>query len=235
MVRQVLVGLDLAHQRGIVHRDIKPENVLLAGDGVVKILDFGIARAQQSDEVFRTRTNVILGTPAYIAPEVVKGGVAKASADLYACGIMLYELIVGAPPFSSESVSAMLVAHLEKVPPSPSEHAIDLPRALETVLMDLLEKDPMQRPSTAATAAELLAPFETAILGADEAIPAAVEQTSPRGTLAVRSSSAAAHGTMRVTSDLGIQPSDAIPGVVPRRGLPGVVPINVTRKDTPSE
>jgi len=200
VIRQVLLGLEAAHVRGIIHRDIKPENVILTTDGLARILDFGIARTQRADEVFRTRTNIILGTPAYIAPEVVRGNAATPASDVYSTGIMLYELIVGGPPFGSDSVSAMLVAHIEKRPMSPREFGVDLPRSLETVLMSFLEKDPGCRPASAMAARELLLPFETSVPVIGEDLISPQESISTQRTMAVRDSSASIHGTVQITS-----------------------------------
>jgi CHASE2 domain-containing sensor protein len=194
-VVQVLAGLAAAHEKGIVHRDVKPENVIVTPEGTVKVLDFGIARVASADDGFRTRTGIVLGTPAYMAPEVVRGQAASPSADLYAVGTMLYELVVGSPPFGMENVSAMLVAHIEKKPVPPAERGVELPRAFETALMTLLAKDPRERPAGAAAASELFAPFVTSLVGTDVVADDA-QSASTAHTRAVKG--AAASGTVAV-------------------------------------
>jgi len=197
VANQVLAGLAAAHEKNIIHRDVKPENVIITPEGVVKVLDFGIARIAEADDGFRTRTGIVLGTPAYMAPEVVRGNQATPAADLYATGIMLYELIVGEAPFAMENVSATLVAHLEKKPRTPSERGVDIPRALEATLMSLLEKNPEQRPASALAAIDLLAPFAGSIVGKDLPIAEEVVAASTAQTRAVKPSLAAS-GTVQV-------------------------------------
>src|SRR3954454_1112792 len=99
VMKPILSALDAAHRSGIVHRDIKPENVLIAGDGRIKVADFGLARAIAASQMTAT-TGLLIGTAAYLAPEQIEHGTADPRTDLYAAGIMLYELLVGKPPYT---------------------------------------------------------------------------------------------------------------------------------------
>src|ERR1700728_3259812 len=115
----VLAALAAAHQAGIVHRDVKPENVLITADGRVKVVDFGLARASAAGG--NTRAGMILGSVSYLAPEQVTGALTDARTDVYAAGIMLFEMLTGRVPFSGESPLAVAYAHVNSdVPPGAS-------------------------------------------------------------------------------------------------------------------
>jgi hypothetical protein len=149
---QVLDGLAVAHGRGVVHRDLKPENVLMADGGVdpeVKIVDFGIARLVEGTRL--SRTTGMIGTPQYLAPEIGSGLPATPAADIYAAGIVLYELLFGRVPFDQPTPVAVLHAHVHEAPPRPP----DIPDALWAPIAAMLAKDPAVRPD-ARDAASLL-------------------------------------------------------------------------------
>jgi serine/threonine-protein kinase len=134
----VAAALEEAHAKGIVHRDIKPDNVLESRPGHHVVTDFGIARWTEGSRV-KTRTGVILGTPAYLAPEVVSGEAAGAPADLYALGVMLHELVAGRPPFVDDSLFVMLERHLKSDPPPTGVPAVD------EIVRRAMAKRPAQR------------------------------------------------------------------------------------------
>jgi serine/threonine protein kinase len=157
IARQVASGLAAAHARNIVHRDLKPENVILVekdGDpDFVKILDFGIAKlAPESGKSPLTKVGVVLGTLDYMAPEQALGQEVDHRADLYALGVLAYEMLCGAVPYEGESSSAILGLQLTKTPPSLRERAptLAIPGAVEALVMKLLSKERKERPQTAA-------------------------------------------------------------------------------------
>src|SRR5215831_14498264 len=147
IVAQTASGLHAAHLAGLVHRDIKPANLLLAPDGLVKITDFGIAQATDATAV--TGTGQLLGTPGYLAPERVMGAPATAASDLYSLGIVAYECLTGAPPYTGPAL-AVALAHWERpLPPLPAQ----LPEAVTALVLELTAKDPADRPRGAGEVA----------------------------------------------------------------------------------
>ena len=149
---QICSGLEAAHASGLVHRDVKPRNLLLRPDGVLKIADFGIARAAESTRL--TEIGTILGTAAYLAPEQAEGLEATPAADLYSVGAVLYELLTGRVPYAATSLVELL-AKQQAGPPAPIG---GVPASLELAVVRCLEPDPTKRPPSAgALAAELAA------------------------------------------------------------------------------
>ena len=144
-------ALALAHSAGLIHRDVKSGNIMLTDTGAVKIVDFGIARAQAGDAL--TRTGAVIGSPAYMAPEQITGATVDARADLYALGVVLYEMLTGAPPFTGADNFAVLSRHLNEIPAPPSTLRPGLPAELDRAVAALLAKDPAARPATAEQAA----------------------------------------------------------------------------------
>jgi serine/threonine protein kinase len=140
---QVADALACAHTHGVVHRDVKPANILLRQDGHVKVADFGIAKAGAGNDL--TRTGVVMGTAKYLSPEQVSGSPAEASSDIYALGIVLYEMLCGAPPFVGDTELSTAVARLTAAPGSLRERREDVPRSLEAVVLRSLARDPVAR------------------------------------------------------------------------------------------
>jgi TolB-like protein/tetratricopeptide (TPR) repeat protein/tRNA A-37 threonylcarbamoyl transferase component Bud32 len=164
ILRDVARGLAYAHQQGIVHRDIKPDNVLLA-HGVATITDFGVAKALSSAQATPqtgsadtlTRVGTSIGTPAYMAPEQAVADVnVDHRADLYALGVMAYEMLTGSPPFSGQSVQQLMTAHLTASPVPIARKRDDIPAALQSVVMRCLAKEPERRPASATELMRLL-------------------------------------------------------------------------------
>jgi hypothetical protein len=159
MVETLARAMHAAHQQQIIHRDLKPANVLLAADGTLKITDFGLAKKLDAGDG-PTQSNAVMGTPSYMAPEQAgsKGTVGPA-ADVYALGAILYECLVGRPPFKAASVLDTLMQVLSDEPVSPGQLQTKTPRDLETVCLKCLQKDPAKRYASAEALAEDLRRF----------------------------------------------------------------------------
>ncbi len=140
--RQILGALRFAHRHGIVHRDIKPHNVLVDAEGRLKVTDFGIARAGASQ---MTEAGSIIGTAQYLSPEQARGAPVDQTSDLYAVGVVLYELLTGAVPFGGDTPVEIAMKHLSVVPEPPSEKRADIPQDPDLVGMRALAKDPSER------------------------------------------------------------------------------------------
>ncbi|MDA3639751.1 protein kinase domain-containing protein [Mycobacterium xenopi] len=164
VLRPVLGGLAVAHRAGLVHRDVKPENVLISDDGEVKIADFGLVRAVAAAKI--TSASVILGTAAYLSPEQVRDGDATASSDVYAVGILVYEMLTGRTPFSGDSPLAVAYQRLDADVPRPSTAIDGVPPQFDELVARATARDPADRYADAlqlgaeldAIAAELALP-----------------------------------------------------------------------------
>ena len=174
LLDQVSSALDYAHGRGIIHRDLKPDNVLLDQQQNAFLTDFGIAK-MLGDTSSRTRTGMVMGTPAYMAPELWQGQPADARADIYALGIMLYEMLSGVSPFRAETPYQIMHKHVYEAPPSLRAQGVEMPVAVDRVIGKALAKAPEDRFSSAG---ELAAAFREAVSGGDVARFAA---PTPRG------------------------------------------------------
>lgn len=157
---QAASALDAAHAEGIVHRDVKPANMLLDREGDLKITDFGIALVLDEAATAATATGTILGTAGYLAPEQAAGSRATTESDIYALGVVAYELLAGSRPFARRSVAAEAAAHMNEPVEPPSERA-GLPTQADPVFARVLAKDPAYRyPSAAAFVRDLSAALE---------------------------------------------------------------------------
>jgi serine/threonine-protein kinase len=141
--RQILSALRFAHRNGIVHRDIKPHNVIVDGEGRVKVMDFGIARAGAASQM--TEAGSIIGTAQYLSPEQARGAPVDQTSDLYSTGIVLYELLTGTVPFTGDTPVEIAMKHLSQVPEPPSLHRPEVPRDLDYVALRALAKDTSDR------------------------------------------------------------------------------------------
>src|SRR5919197_1534804 len=140
--RQILAALGFAHRHGIVHRDIKPHNAIVGPDGRVKVTDFGIARSGTSQ---MTETGSIIGTAQYLSPEQARGAPVSPSSDLYSVGIVLYEMLTGAVPFTGDTPLEIAMKHLSTVPDPPSAKRHEVPRDLDLIVLRALAKRPDER------------------------------------------------------------------------------------------
>jgi serine/threonine-protein kinase len=154
IVVQIAEALDYAHSKGVVHRDLKPSNIMVLPDGSVRVMDFGIARARRFEGL--TSTGAFLGTPDYVAPEMIEGLGTEPRSDLYAVGVILYELLTGQRPFTAETPFEILRKHCDVEPQPPAQVARGVPPELDLLVLRLLKKEPADRPANAEELVVLL-------------------------------------------------------------------------------
>jgi eukaryotic-like serine/threonine-protein kinase len=174
IISGVLAGLAAAHEAGIIHRDVKPENVLLGAGNVIKVADFGLARA--ASRASHTQTGMLIGTAAYLAPEQVARSVSDSRSDVYAAGVMLFEMLTGVQPHTGESPLAVAHKHVSDVVPPPSSMVPGLPPSLDALVGMATNRDPDFRPGDAGQ-------FLQAISDARSGLPVAGPADSPSGQL----------------------------------------------------
>ncbi|WP_406353723.1 protein kinase domain-containing protein [Streptomyces sp. NBC_00658] len=173
----VLAALEISHEMGLVHRDIKPGNVMMTKRNVVKVMDFGIARAMQSGVTSMTQTGMVVGTPQYLSPEQALGRGVDARSDLYSVGIMLFQLTTGRLPFEADSPLAIAYAHVQEQPVAPSSVNRSLPPAVDALVARALKKNPNERfPSAEAMRDECMRVSQSLHSAAPSIVPGA--QTS---------------------------------------------------------
>ncbi|MBO5955192.1 MAG: Stk1 family PASTA domain-containing Ser/Thr kinase, partial [Clostridia bacterium] len=136
---QIAKGLEQAHKNSIIHRDVKPHNIIMTSDGVMKVTDFGIARANVQSTV--TCEDTAIGSVHYISPEQARGGYTDERSDIYSLGVVLYEMITGKVPFDSDRPVTVAIMHLQEKPVMPREHNISIPLALEKIVMKAMSKE----------------------------------------------------------------------------------------------
>jgi len=146
IAHDVALGLGVAHRRGIVHRDVKPQNVLVGRHGTIKLTDFGIASVYKNINAERLTTNgMTLGTVQYYAPEQAQGEIVSPAADVYALGIVMYEMLTGRTPFDGDTPAAVAMQHMQDAPIPPSQYNPNIPPSLEEIILRCLEKVPEMR------------------------------------------------------------------------------------------
>jgi ABC-type oligopeptide transport system substrate-binding subunit len=221
IARQVCTALEHAHAHGIVHRDLKPENVLLSPDGTAKLTDFGLALSIAS----RTTTEgVIAGTVFYLAPEQALGQPLDGRTDLYAVGVMLYELTAGRLPFSADDPLAVVSQHLYTPVVPPSTYNDDIPAALETLILQLMAKRPEDRPASAGELRRALESIDLSPGGVGRAAPASMLERIARGHLVAR------ERELHEARSLWQQAADGRSQVLLISGEPGVGKTRLTRE-----
>jgi serine/threonine-protein kinase len=178
--RQILGALRYAHRNGVIHRDIKPHNVIVDPEGVIKVTDFGIARAGASQ---MTEEGAIIGTAQYLSPEQARGAPVDQTSDLYSTGIVLFELVTGEVPFTGDSPVEIAMKHLAEVPTTPSELRPEVPDDLDLVVVRALAKEPADRyQSAAAMDADLETVSRGGRVAAETADAATMVLAGERGT-----------------------------------------------------
>ena len=145
--RQICAALAHAHGKGIIHRDLKPENAMLTPENIVKLMDFGLARSNNAPHV--TASGVIVGTISYISPELIESGEPSPQSDLYALGVMMFEMLTGSQPYKGTDLVQLIYQHMNAPVPSPREIRLDIPIALDVLVMKLMNKKPEERPASA--------------------------------------------------------------------------------------
>lgn len=145
LTAQIANAMAYAHKRGVVHRDLKPANILVTPTGSVKIMDFGVAKLNESS--MQTRVGTIMGSPVFMSPEQASGSEVDHSTDIYALGIILYRMLTGTFPFSGDAKS-IIAQHLTKIPDNPADMRSDLPQELQTLISAMLSKAPEGRPES---------------------------------------------------------------------------------------
>jgi len=193
IIRQVSAGLDSAHRKGIVHRDVKPGNVMISGDGVVKITDFGIARAGE----VMTMTGQVVGTPNYMSPEQVVGSQLDGRSDLFSVGVMLYEMITGERPFEGQSITTIMYKIVHETPVPPRKLDSSIHPGLSFVIEKALQKSPDARFQTGAELTQALENFRIAD------VPTLTSLDAATAAAPVLGGTAGAGGTNTATASTG--------------------------------
>ncbi|MGB7294581.1 MAG: protein kinase, partial [Candidatus Aminicenantales bacterium] len=184
IAKQVCEGLNEAHRLGVVHRDLKPQNIMIDRNGDVKIMDFGIARTLQAKGI--TGEGVMIGTPEYMSPEQAEGKEADERADIYALGIVLFEMLTGRVPFEGETALSVALKHKTEAPPDPRKINSQVPDDLARLILRCLEKEKVKRFQSAHQLLEELARIEKGIPTGEKALPIKKSLTSKELTVRLR-------------------------------------------------
>ncbi len=177
VLEPLLLALAAAHDKGLIHRDVKPENVIISEHGTVKVADFGLARAVSSQTV-TSSTGMLLGTVAYLSPEQVERGIADARSDVYAAGLVLFEMLTGTKAFTGDTAIHVAWQHVHEGVPAPSSRVEGLPPVLDELVATATSRDPDERPADARAFLELLRRTR-------ESLPPEVLDARPLGAAAV--------------------------------------------------
>jgi serine/threonine-protein kinase len=202
LIIQACAGVGYAHRAGLVHCDIKPQNMLITPDNRLKVVDFGIARAQASihpDE----KTEVVWGSPLYFSPEQAAGKAPSPASDVYSLGVVMYEMLTGQLPFNSSSSTELARMHRQKMPTSPSTLNPNIPPALEQIMLKVLAKEPSSRYRTADQLGRILITFRDQYLNSGIVSPPRHVQTTQTHNISEpdRSSSTYSPGNQEIRSN----------------------------------
>ncbi len=222
ITRQLCAGLAAAHDRGVLHRDLKPANVMLDGHGRARIMDFGLAVRTEEPG-----TAQVGGTPAYMSPEQLAGRPATVQSDLYALGLVLYEVFTGKRAFEADTLAEWRRRHSEEQPASPSLYIDDIDPAVESLILRCLEKDPAERPPSAAQVARALPggdPLVAVIAAGETPSPEMVAAAGGEGALAPRTAWTLLAGVLVLaTASLALAPFSTDMGLAPWEKSPAVL------------
>jgi serine/threonine-protein kinase len=205
-MQQVLAALSYAHSRGVVHRDIKPANIMVTSQGVVKLMDFGIAKSRTEQDL--TRPGTTMGSLYYMSPEQVRGGTVDARSDIYSVGVMMYELLAGRRPFVADSAYEILNQQCNVVPQPPLEVNAQLPPPLSDIIVCAMAKDPANRFQNAQALSNALR--QVAAMQSD---PAKREEVAYTPVAVPGAAQPAAQGVPAVVAAPLVQPSSGHRGV----------------------
>ncbi|MFI5825928.1 Stk1 family PASTA domain-containing Ser/Thr kinase [Streptomyces sp. NPDC051578] len=214
ILEPVLAALGAAHRAGFVHRDMKPENVLIGDDGRVKVADFGLVR---SVDTVTSTTGSVLGTVSYLAPEQIENGVTDTRVDVYACGVVFYEMLTGSKPHTGGSPAQVLYQHLNEDVPPPSAAVPGLPASLDALVARATARDPQLRPADAAALLGLTLEARAALSEAEldavppQAHPGERAASEDRTSVIPRPVAGAAAQPVQHTSRLTVPPPPAAP------------------------
>jgi beta-lactam-binding protein with PASTA domain len=211
IVGQVASALEAAHVAGVVHRDVKPGNLLVRPDGVVKVTDFGIARA--TDAVPLTRTGTVVGTAYYLSPEQASGGPVTPASDVYSLGVVAYECLAGVRPFPGDNPLAVATAHLRSAPPP---LPADVPAGVRELVLRAMDKDPARRPAGAAALGRDALALRAGLTGSAPTEVPAEEQVARTRVLAAAPAGAASSAASPATPPPTPPPSSGLARPVPR-------------------
>ncbi len=175
---QVSMGIESAHNNGIIHRDIKPQNIIISKEGKVKVADFGIARAASSD----TQTSHAMGSVHYTSPEQARGGYSDAKSDIYSIGITLFEMVTGRVPFDGETTVAIAIKHIQEEMPSPRIYVPEIPISVEQIIFKCTQKNPDRR---YANVSELMQDLKHSLIAPNENFVVIQDAASSEGTKAL--------------------------------------------------
>jgi len=169
ITRQVCEGLSEAHKLGVVHRDLKPQNIMIDREGNARIMDFGIARSLKAKGI--TDGGIIIGTPEYMSPEQVEGKEIDERADIYALGVILFEMLTGKVPFEGDTPLSIAVKHKTEMPPDPRKLNAQVPPDLSQLILNCLEKDKKKRPQSAEEVLSQLGKIEQEVPTSEKVLP----------------------------------------------------------------